>query len=212
MLYLSNPNNPTGCLVNKGQMEEIVDNLPPNSFIILDEAFMDFARNSESFLNSGINNILVIRSLTKILAIPGLRIGFLHTNNDKILSLVDKIRQPWNVNIVAAEALSRLDKKILYDYIEKSIKLIETERMFLISELRRIGLEVYNSQAPFLLLRHPIEHPDMMEKLISYGVYVRDASSFAYLTKYHSRVSIRLREDNIKLITAFKNSLGIFHA
>ncbi|RSN72813.1 MAG: hypothetical protein DSO07_08890 [Thermoproteota archaeon] len=207
LLYMSNPNNPTGCLANKKQIEELLECLPSNSYVILDEAFMDFTGNSESFLWNCPDNVIVLRSLTKILAIPGMRIGFIYTNNVEILDLINKFRQAWNVNAVIAESLSKLDKKALRDYIDHSIEIVNTERNFLVKELRKCDLKVYESQAPFLLIEHSVKHPEIMKKLISLGIYVRDASTFPYLTEHHSRVSVRLRSENARLVEAFKKLL-----
>ncbi|MFN4046713.1 MAG: pyridoxal phosphate-dependent aminotransferase, partial [Acidilobaceae archaeon] len=194
LVILSNPNNPSGSLTPKNVMEELLSCLDKSSILVVDEAFSDFTGDSESFLWSSLGDVVVLRSFTKILAMPGLRAGFMYTLNTRINALIDSVRQPWNVNIIVSEALRELleEGNYLKQFTGETLRLIESERSFLASNMRVLGFQVYNSKAPFLLVKHSEPHPEFNSRLAARGVYVRDASSFAYLSPYHSRVSVRL--------------------
>lgn len=209
LIITSNPNNPTGALTSRRVFEEILSCSGDDLILVVDEAFSDFTGNSESMLGLDVDNVIVVRSFTKIFCLQGLRVGFLYTSSRRLAKLLDNLRQPWNVNGVAVEVLLRiLEWSELKDYLRKSLEVTEMERAFLAKGLSNLGLKVYESHAPFILVEHPIEHPEFNEMLVRRGVYVRDASTFTYLSPFHSRVSVRLRRDNEILLGVLKEVLG----
>lgn len=211
LLLVSNPNNPTGSSAPPNIILEVAECME-EGVILIDEAFMDLspARNS-SLLGRAPDNVVVVRSLTKSLAIPGLRAGFAYTENRRIVEALDALRQPWNVNTLAArviiEALMNLSKDIKR-HLDDSKELVLREASWLRARLDGLGLVVYETQAPFLLVHHPrARHPELQRELNKRGIHVRDASSFTYLTPYHSRISVRVRRENELLLRAFNRVL-----
>ena len=201
LVLLSNPNNPTGALTPKRVLEELLSCSKDNTVIVVDEAFSDFTGNRESLLGLDDDRVIVLRSFTKIFSIQGLRVGFLYTGSRRIARLLDSFRQPWNVNSLAVEVTVKLLKwDGLRDYLKATLEVVGVERLFLEEHLKRLGFEVYESKAPFLLIRHDVPHPYFNKELLENGLFVRDASTFLYLTPYHSRVSVRLRGDNTRLL------------
>lgn len=199
---ISNPNNPTGALINRSLLKKLVE-CSSESIVLVDEAFADFTGNVESLLWSDYDNVVISRSLTKMFALQGLRVGFLYTSNKKLAFRLNAFRQPWNVNVLAEKVTVAILKwDGLKEYLEDTKRIIKSERDFLSEELKKFGLEVYDSRTPFILIRHRIPHPEFNERLLKLGFYVRDASTFTYLTRYHSRISVRLREDNIRFLEA----------
>ncbi|MCS7107109.1 MAG: histidinol-phosphate aminotransferase family protein [Acidilobaceae archaeon] len=201
LVLLSNPNNPTGHLARREELEKALE---CSSYLLVDEAFADFTLDAESMLGRG---AFVARSLTKILAIPGLRAGFLYAPREA--RKVDAIRQPWNVNSLAAAALARfLREGDMRGFVRRSAEVLGREGEFLLSALSSLGLRAFPSAAPFLLAEHAVPHPLFNSLLAKRGVYVRDASSFHYLTPYHSRISVRLREENVRLVEAIRGAVA----
>jgi len=201
LVLLSNPNNPTGALTPKRVLEELLSCSKDNTVIVVDEAFSDFTGNRESLLGLDDDRVIVLRSFTKIFSIQGLRVGFLYTGSRRMARLLDRFRQPWNVNSLAVEVTVKLLKwDGLRDYLKATLEVVGVERLFLEEHLKRLGFEVYESKAPFLLIRHGVLHPYFNKELLDNGLFVRDASTFLYLTPYHSRVSVRLRGDNTRLL------------
>lgn len=210
ILLLSNPNNPTGSLAPPSIIEEIADCLE-NGLVLLDEAFIELSPGGASLLGSAPGNVVVVRSLTKTLALPGLRVGFAHAEDARIAALLDSARQPWNVNTLAAtvavEALTthRLEVE---NHVAAGLRLVESEIPWLEGRLKSIGVEVYGSHAPFILIKHEgASHPVLQAELNRRGVHVRDAGSFTYLTPQHSRVSVRSRGENQVLVEALAGAL-----
>jgi histidinol-phosphate/aromatic aminotransferase/cobyric acid decarboxylase-like protein len=201
LILLSNPNNPTGALTPRRVLEELLSCSKDNTVIVVDEAFSDFTGNKESLLGLGDDRVIVLRSFTKIFSIQGLRVGFLYAGSRRMARLLDGFRQPWNVNSLAVEVTVKLLKwDGLREYLRATMEVVEVERLFLEEHLKRLGFEVYESKAPFLLIRHGVPHPHFNKELLENGLFVRDASTFLYLTPYHSRVSVRLRGDNVRLL------------
>jgi threonine-phosphate decarboxylase len=201
LILLSNPNNPTGALTPRRVLEELLSCSKDNTVLVVDEAFSDFTGNRESLLGLGDDRVIVLRSFTKIFSIQGLRVGFLYAGSRRMARLLDGFRQPWNVNSLAVEVTVKLlEWDGLGEYLRATLEVVEVERLFLEGNLKRLGFEVYESKAPFLLVRHGVPHPHFNNELLENGLFVRDASTFPYLTPYHSRVSVRLRGDNIRLL------------
>lgn len=209
LILLSNPNNPTGTLTPRAVIEELLECSGANTVIVVDEAFADFTEGEESLLGVTLENTVILRSFTKILGIQGLRAGFLYTSSRRLVARIDNLRQPWNVNSLSSRIVVELLRwSKLKSYIEEARRVVEIERSYLTSRLKDLGLTVYESQAPFILLEQPIPHPKFNEELLKRGFYVRDASTFTYLTLYHSRVSVRMRDDNVKLVRAVEEVLA----
>jgi len=214
LIWFSNPNNPTGCVIERRRVDELLEHVPEDVVLVVDEAFIEISPSyTESLLGIEIENLIVVRSLTKTLAVPGLRIGFAYIPNKKLMSIVDAARQPWNVNSIASHAITRVLREYgeeIRRFIDESRKRIEVELNFLSYELSKLRVTVYRSSAPFILIRHdPVPNPSFRHRLLSKGVAVRDASSFKFLTPLHSRVSVRKREENRVLIEKLREVLGI---
>lgn len=209
MLLLSNPNNPTGHLASRKLLVQILEGIPSTSVIVVDEAFMELSDPSQSLLGVCDERLVVLRSFTKTLALPGLRVGFLHTCNDELLRKLDAVRQPWNVNAIAERMIVHMlneHPREYFEYVDEAMRMTDLERGFLTEALEELNLTVYRSRAPFILVHHEISHPKLQGVLVKYGVYVRDASSFYSLDAHYSRISVLTREDNRKLVETFKRA------
>ena len=204
MVYLCNPNNPTGHLVSREKVRRVASALP-ESVIVVDEAFMDFVDDDGEF--SAVPDVcahptlVVLRSLTKLFAIPGLRLGFLVAHPRRVADL-RLFQEPWTVNLLAqrvGEHFVELD-----EYLRVSREEILQERRFLMDELSRLHwLRPYRGAANFLLVC--IEHPRLDARtlndfLVPRGVVVREASNFVGLDGRYFRIAVRRREDNETLV------------
>jgi len=213
LVLLSNPNNPTGCYSELRLLKHLAEILE-NSVVLIDEAFIELCNECESVLSlaKDYENVAILRSLTKTFSVPGLRIGFLYLGNEKVYEVLEACRQPWNINsltsFVFSKALTEYASQ-LRKFVEDSRRVIAEERSFLVKSFRELGIKVYRSRAPFILVRHKrFTSRQVNEALTRFGIVVRDASTFTYLTPYHARVSVRLREDNRRLVETYK-VLGI---
>ncbi|ADM27174.1 aminotransferase class I and II [Ignisphaera aggregans DSM 17230] len=213
IILLSNPNNPTGCFISIKHIEEIVKTFR-ESLILIDEAFIDLSEKFQEntlHLVEEYDNIVVIRSLTKSFSVPGLRIGFMYVC-DRFSNIFDLYRQPWNVNALANYLFIELFSRFGDDtrrFLEISRQYISSERSRIIQHLRRLGFTVYNSYAPYILVRsHRYSAEEINNMLLRYGIYVRDTSSYTPLTKYFFRVAIRGKHDNDYFIEIMNRVFG----
>ncbi len=212
LVIVSNPNNPTGHVAPRRVLESL-SSCFEDATLIVDEAFMDLSPlHNHTMLDGPPENVIVVRSLTKPLAAPGLRVGFAYTSSRRLAALLDAARQPWNVGGLEAAAVA----EILERYQSEVKRRLEEARRLVASEASRLqrilsgaGVRVYETHAPYALVFHPCaRHPEAQTRLSSRGVYVRDASSFHGLTPLHSRVSIKTPDVNERVFRVLAEVLG----
>lgn len=202
---LCNPNNPTGTLINPDILEKSAEIIcRKNAFLILDECFLDmvssdyekysFVSNLEKYRNT-----VIIKSLTKMFAVPGLRLGYGLCSDAELAEKIRSTGQPWSVSIPASEcgATALGDT----DYRRRFISFIAEEREYLCSELEKAGMEVWKPCANFVFFRAPgVNNLDRM--LENYGIYIRSCSNYHGLNYEYYRVCVRCRNDNERLLKA----------
>ncbi len=212
VVFLCNPNNPTGELYSRARVERLAYACAQaGSFLIVDEAFMELScpEASVADLVASSDNFLVLRSLTKCFALPGLRLGY-GVGGKTLISVLDKARLPWNVNSVASSLGSYLLRQGR-GFLAESRRFIQAERQWLAQRLMELGLEVRPSATNFLLadIRSTgLTAPELVFKAAGRGVLLRDASSFRGLDEWHIRVAVRTRKDNQKLLEVLRGFLG----
>ncbi|HUI46225.1 MAG TPA: threonine-phosphate decarboxylase CobD [Nitrospirota bacterium] len=208
MAFLCNPNNPTGQMVPKQEMLEIVSYAhQQGTTLVLDEAFMDFLE-SESMVKEAVqtSRIICLRSFTKFFGMPGLRIGYAISDEVTIAEL-RKFQEPWTVNIPAERAaIAALDD---WGYIKKTRRLIRKERDRMLSALRLLpGVETYPGSANFVLFKLVSADVHTLRQKLGYrGLLVRDCTGFPGLDSRFIRVAIRTRRENNRLIKALRELL-----
>ncbi len=213
LVMLSNPNNPTGHLEPPERLLELAECLEARgSLLVVDEAFIRLSDEPEASLaGRAPGNVIVVSSLTKDLALPGLRLGYLVAHDPRAAERLEAARQPWPLNslaALAAEALA-LHRRELEAYLARARGIIRHSRTLLARGLEALGLEVYESRAPYILARHPgTPHPGLNSALHRRGFHVRDASSFHGLGPEYSRVSVRLPGEVEELLDALAEVLS----
>jgi threonine-phosphate decarboxylase len=207
-LFLGNPNNPTGILTEKEDLRKILALTEREKvWFILDEAFIDLVEKESLKREAGVSSrLILLRSLTKFFALPGLRVGYMISNPE----VIDKFRQnqePWTVNALAQIAAVESLKD--QGYIFRTKEFITQERDRLIHGLRSIpGFIPYPSGANFLLVQlHPslnLSSAELREKLIPFKILIRDGNSFHHLGPYFFRIAVRSRRENNVLLRALR--------
>ncbi|MCY2992626.1 MAG: cobyric acid synthase [Planctomycetota bacterium] len=208
VVLLGQPNNPTGRLFNNGEFRDLAARHDATLFVV-DEAFADFVQDYRSLIGQVPANVVVVRSLTKFYAIPGLRLGFAVAAS----ALAQRIRQqipPWSVNILAQVAAPALlaDE----DYARRTMLLVPREREQLSQDLARLpGLHVYPSVANYLLVRldrDDCDAPTLAERLLGDGIAIRTFGPGQHLDGRFFRVAVRMREENQRLCDALAAALA----
>jgi threonine-phosphate decarboxylase len=205
VLFLCDPNNPTGRLIEPGLKKLIVEVCAENGIRILaDECFMDLARGGLSLVPELENyrGIAVLKAFTKSFGMAGLRLGYCLSADSALLEGMSRKVQPWNVS----SAAQRAGTAALSDtgFIEKTRELIEKERPYLAGALRDLGLSVWDSDANFMLFR---AEPSLGERLRAKGILIRDCSNYYGLGRGFFRIAVKLPEENAQLIEALKECL-----
>lgn len=205
-IFLGRPNSPTGTLINFEEAAEIAAQCERHdAWCVFDEAFIEFADDSRSLvqLASSSRKLLVLRSLTKIFAIPGLRLGYL-VGNAKVVGRLRDAIEPWSVNVVA-EAVALACLKVSADFIASTRDLMVIERRRIEDGLLRSGkFRVFSSSANFIMAEVSTEkNPgDFGRHLHGRGIIARDLTTLPGCGPGFYRFGIRTREDNEKLIAA----------
>lgn len=200
LVFIGQPNNPTGLTCDPKKIRHLARRHPETLFVI-DEAFADFVEGLNSLTVNRPDNVLVLLSLTKIFAIPGLRLGCL-IGNKKIVQRLREIQPPWSVNAFAQAVgtAALTDRK----YLAETRRYVSELRANLVSGLNDLGgLTVYPGQANFLLLRldrRGLDAVKLAKRLLGDGLAIRVCDNFFGLDKRFFRVAIRTQEENNKLL------------
>jgi len=206
ILFLCNPNNPTGRITNKGLLQSIIKKAyNSNVYVIVDESFLDFIPNKiklsvVDFLKL-YPNLIILKSFTKIYSIPGIRLGYCMSSNKNLIESIKKNGPPWNIS-AAAEAcgVAALKEE---KYVRETTSYIATQKKYLINELTNLGFKVYNSEANYILFRlnNDIKLKELLEK--NY-ILIRSCSNYKGLNEKFYRIAVKTKEDNIFLINKLK--------
>lgn len=213
LLFIGNPNNPTGTLYMLEDMELLIEHAENNGcFVVVDESFMDFIKTSEAFsvlpLVEKYHNLLVLHSLTKFYAIPGLRLGFAATDHE-VLDPLYAAKDIWNVNSLAQTAgMAALDDK---KYQRRSRTYTRTEINYLYEELSTLDkLKVYEPTVNFILVnisKTGLTATQLREKLLKYNIIIRNCANYPGLDENYVRFAVRTREENDELVDALTEIL-----
>jgi histidinol-phosphate aminotransferase len=173
-VFLCNPNNPTGQYTSREQFEHIMSSYQ-DSLVLLDEAYIAFTENawpSQDMVDIG--NLIILRSMTKDYALAGLRLGYAIAA-EPIISVLRRVRPPWNVNTPAQKAgILALNA---HSYIKECSSKIREAKSFLTKELERLGLPPLPSQTNFFLVKVS-DATTFRQALLKKGILVRDCTSF----------------------------------
>lgn len=209
VLFLCNPNNPTGLLIPPDLLRAILEKaVSCRTLLVLDECFLDFTGQEERSLVSYIEEtefLFILKSFTKMYAMPGIRLGYGISGNRALLERMEAAGQCWGVSVPASEAgIAALDEK---GYKERAVGLIREERAYLKEKLKALGMQVYDGQADYLFFRAPGIF-DLYERLLPAGILIRRCGNYRGLDKTCYRVAVKCHEDNEKLVKALTNALG----
>ncbi len=203
VMFLCNPNNPTGLLVDEDLLLRILEKARKCGIrLVLDECFLDFTGQSERSLMPYAEkspHLLILKSFTKMYAMPGLRLGYCICSDQELLSRMAAAGQCWGVSIPASEAgIAALKEK---DYAQRAIRLVREERIFLKSELEKLGFEVWDGQADYLFFRAPGVH-DLYERLLPQRILIRRCANYRGLDDTYYRAAVKNHEENERLMQA----------
>ena len=202
LVFITNPNNPTGTIVKRDEFERFLNRMPEDVIVVMDEAYFEYVSDPEypngmDYINDRL--VVSLRTFSKIYGLAGLRIGY-GVASEEIISNLEKVRQPFNVNSLAqVAAMAALDDQ---GHVEKSVSINSDGLSYLYRELDCMGLSYVKSQANFLLIDMKGDCAKIYQELMKKGVIVRPMG--IYNLNNYLRITVGLPEENKRFIEALK--------
>ncbi|MGH7889723.1 MAG: histidinol-phosphate transaminase, partial [Thermodesulfobacteriota bacterium] len=206
-VFIANPNNPTGTMVKKRELEWFLERMPEDIMVVVDEAYFDYVEDPDYpnslYYQSLRKSIITVRTFSKIYGLAGLRLGF-GISSEEIISYMNRVREPFNVNSLAqVGAIAALDDE---EHVRNSRELNTNGLEYLEEELENMGLSFAHSFANFILVDLMTDPIPIYNALLREGVIVRPVGG--YSLKTHVRVSVGIPEENKRFVRAIKKVLG----
>ncbi len=206
LIFIANPNNPTGTYLDLAELEQFITNVPTTTLVVLDEAYVEYGEQSINTIDwlAKYDNLIITRTFSKAYGLAGLRIGYA-LSNVEVADLLNRIRQPFNGNslaLAAAEVALNDD-----DYLIKTKQLNDAGMQQLQAGFDELGLAYISSKGNFICVDTQQNGGEVFEKLLQQGVIVRPVGNYG-LPNY-LRVSIGLAEENQRFLDVLPTVLGI---
>ncbi|MBL1142833.1 MAG: histidinol-phosphate transaminase [Proteobacteria bacterium] len=208
LIFVANPNNPTGTWVNRSDLKNFLENVPEHVLVLLDEAYFEYAISEANYPDSSLwlddfKNLIVTRTFSKAYGLAGLRIGYALSHPD-IANLLNRVRQPFNNNSLALVAA----ETALQDthYILHSVGVNHSGMKQLTLAFDDMGLEFIPSKGNFICVDFEQPADAIYDSLLKSGVIVRPVANYGMPN--HLRVSVGLESENKKFIDALGKILA----
>ncbi len=207
IIFIANPNNPTGTIVKKNELRQFLKDVPQNVIVLMDEAYFEYVDDTDYPDTLEYHDIreglITVRTFSKIYGLAGLRVGY-GIASEKIVSYLNRVREPFNVNSLAqTAALAALDDDL---HVQKSKELNSSEMRYLEDELSGIGLQFTKSYTNFILVNLKKDPTEIYNKLLNKGVITRPVGGYGLKT--HLRVSVGLHAENKRFVDSLRKIVG----
>lgn len=206
LIFLCNPNNPTGTVISGKDFDRFIKKVPKNVIVVADEAYIDFVRDENCFksmdyINSE-HHVVTLRTFSKIYGLAGLRIGYGIMPED-VSDILNRIRPPFNASIPAqAGAVAALEDKTFF---RKTVSLVHDGLDYMYEALKDRGIRYFPTQANFFLIDTAKDADHVFESMLKQGIIIRSMKSYGY--PEYIRVSVGLRKENIRFVKALEKVL-----
>ena len=206
VVFIANPNNPTGTWLAKDELENFIKSVSQDTVVVLDEAYYEYMPDqlkpdTDSWLKK-YSNLIVTRTFSKIYGLAGLRIGYAISHPD-IAELLNRIRQPFNVNMIAQHAALAAINDL--EHINNSVDLNNVGLQQLISGLKLLGLNFIPTIGNFLTADMGCEASTVYTKLLAEGIIVRPLAN--YSLPDHLRITVGTEEQNARFLKALEKCI-----
>jgi histidinol-phosphate aminotransferase len=207
IIYLANPNNPTGTWFSNAVFENFMQKISPNTLVVVDEAYIEYADAAElrsvTNLLSQYPNLMVTRTFSKAYALAGLRVGYVFAHVQAI-AVMERIRESFNVNLPAlAACIAALNDEPHLQWLQKKNR---EERDWLISQISAFGLSVANSQTNFVLVDFKLDASEIENYCVQNGLVLRPMRGYGLSNCL--RITVGNRDENRCCIEVLSKALS----
>jgi histidinol-phosphate aminotransferase len=207
LVFIANPNNPTGTMVTRAELERFLDAVPPQAVVVMDEAYYEYVESTDypqcwEYVQEG-RNLVILRTFSKIYGLAGLRVGY-GMARPELIHVLHQVREPFNVNLIA-QAAARASLRDP-EQVTRSRAVNRAGKLYLAEQLGRLGLTVVPSEANFLLVELGRPGKDVFEALLRRGVIVRTLDIYGLPS--HVRVTIGTPEENERFVRELRSVLA----
>ena len=205
VIFLCSPNNPTGNQFQRREVLRLCDEFP--GLLMVDEAYVDFAPYSVVEETQHRRNLVVLRTFSKAFGLADLRLGAIVANPDWASSFLNRVQYPYPISgLAAAIAISLLGN---FELVQKGVESMKQERSWLSQQLRQIdGVNVFDSEANFLLIDLPIDYNQVHEELLKRGIVTKRVGRVLTLTNC-IRVTVGTREMNSAFLDVLRDIIDV---
>jgi histidinol-phosphate aminotransferase len=203
VIYLGNPNNPTGTMFTAADLDRFLEAIPPRILVVLDEAYYQYVQRGDyshavDYVRAG-RNILVLRTFSKVYGLAGIRLGY-GMGHRELIECLNRIRSPFNASSLAQVAgLAALDD---HEHVARSVEMNRQEMKFLTQELTLLGVRYTPSVGNFLLVDTGRDCEEDFIRLLHEGVMVRPMKLYGFPTSL--RVTVGIHEENQQFVEALQ--------
>jgi histidinol-phosphate aminotransferase len=208
LIFVCNPNNPTGTIVTAAEAEAFTDKVPKHVLVIYDEAYYELVDSPDypdslRYIRDGRTNIMIMRTFSKIYGLAGIRLGYAIAQPE-ILAPLNKVKEPFSVNLLAqAAGIAALEDKA---FLEKTVTTNQAGRVYLYNEFERLGLSYVRSHTNFVLVKIGPQATAVQKMLLKQGVIVRPCTG--YDLPLFLRVTVGSKTQNARFIEALESTLA----
>lgn len=208
LIFVCNPNNPTGTIVTAVEVEAFMDKAPKHVLIIYDEAYYEFVDSPDypdslRYIRDGHTNTMIMRTFSKIYGLAGIRLGYAIAE-PKILAPLNRVKEPFSVNLLAqAAGVAALEDQA---FLEKTVTTNHAGRIYLYGEFERLRLPYVRSHTNFVLVKIGPQATAVQEMLLDKGVIVRPCAG--YDLPLFLRVTVGSETQNVRFIEALESTLA----
>lgn len=205
IIWLTNPNNPTGTILSMDDVQYLLDRVPPTVAVVMDGAYAEYADDPEygdglEFVRRGHPNVIALRTLSKAYGLAGLRVGFAAAQ-PAVCRMLDRLREPFNLSRVATAAGPAAVTDV--EFLQYCQRCNAEGREFLSDAFTRLGFDVVPSQSNFILVDVKQDARALFQRLMAVGIIIRPADGWGF--DHHIRVTVGTREQNEILIAALED-------
>lgn len=206
LVFICNPNNPTGTMVNREELDQFMQQMPEQVIVIMDEAYYEYVTEADfpqtiDYVKAG-KNVIILRTFSKIYSLAALRIGYA-VAKPGLIDFINRVREPFNVNRIAQVAATASLKS---DHVAKSGQLNEQGKEYIMNELQSMGFQPIPTQTNFIFVKVGVNSRELFQEMLKKGVIIRSGDIFG--TPDYVRLTIGTEEQNQRMLQALRECLN----